>query len=81
VGIIVTAIDSSGAEAFHYPDASGGFFDAAGDFDRLVGRPGDWLVWSTIDEYGVRALGSDEAALLRADLAVLLTHAKDGPEL
>jgi hypothetical protein len=80
VGIVVTLVDSAGAEAFHYPDPAGGFFDTAGDFDRLLGQPGDWLVWGIIDEYGVTRIGSDEAALLVRDLVSLLTRAEDGPE-
>jgi len=80
VGIVVTLVDSAGAEAFHYPDPAGGFFDAAGDFDRLVGQPGDWQAWGVINEYGVTRMGSEEAASLVTDLASLLTRAKDGPE-
>lgn len=78
--MVVTLVDSAGAEAFQFSDPSGGFFDAAGGFDRLIGHDGDWLVWASIDEFGDTTLRSNEAAQLLTDLARLVSHAADDAE-
>ena len=73
-------MDSQGREAFNFVDPTGGTFDAAGDFDRLLGQRGVWRVWSRIEEHGETHLGATEAAELLADLDGLQAIAREGPE-
>jgi len=62
-------------------DPSGGTFNAAGDFDRLLPVTGDaFPVLARIDPFSdVVVLGTDLAALA-AEAAQLLKRASDGPE-
>jgi hypothetical protein len=62
-------------------DPSGGTFNAAGDFDRLLPVSGtSFPILARVDPYGtVVVLGGDKAALVtEADL--LLEQARTGPE-
>jgi hypothetical protein len=80
MGMVVTLVDSAGREAFNFADPAGGSFDAAGDFDRLIGQNGDWLVWGAVEEHGVTTLDSEKAKHLLKDLSRLVDQASDGPE-
>ncbi|MEV6345869.1 hypothetical protein [Actinoplanes sp. NPDC051851] len=63
------------------PDPSGGLFDAAGDFDRLLSRadpvPG---LLGAVDPHGETRFGASRMRALVAEVEVLLTRAADGSE-
>lgn len=63
------------------PDPSGGYFDAAGDFDRLIGHAPEALTtWALLQEYERVLLAPEQMPSLLADLDELLRVAKLGPE-
>ncbi|GAA2032244.1 hypothetical protein GCM10009740_22870 [Terrabacter terrae] len=61
-------------------DPSGGTFDAAGDFDRFIGRP-TLPVLGAIDPYADTSIASVEMPGLLRDIELSLDDAKDGPEM
>jgi hypothetical protein len=63
------------------PDPAGGFFDAAGDFDRLVfhGNPALRLL-GRLDPHSETRFGTGQMQQLVADVELLLTLAKAGAE-
>jgi hypothetical protein len=62
-------------------DPSGGTFNAAGDFDRLLPAAGNSLpVLARIDPYGDATVLRADLAALASEVASLLTRAKQGPE-
>jgi hypothetical protein len=63
------------------PDPAGGFFDAAGDFDRLVLR-GDpaFRLLGRVDLHGETCLGASRMGQLVAEVELLLTQATSGAE-
>jgi len=60
-------------------DPSGGTFDAAGDFDRFIGRPA-LPVLGAIDPYADTSMASVEMPGLLRDVDLALGDADDGPE-
>ena len=50
------------------PDPAGGTFDAAGDFDRLLGQVPDATMWSSIDPIGDTTLTAEQARALATPL-------------
>lgn len=62
------------------PDPSGGTFNAAGDFDRLLQFATDLPTLSRIDEHGDVHFSSPELASLGEEMSSLLQHARLGPE-
>jgi hypothetical protein len=63
------------------PDPSGGTFNAAGDFDRLLPVPAeDFPVLARIDPYADTAIPNAELAALASEVAQLLRRANDGAE-
>lgn len=65
VGVAAVLVDDAGRERGGLPDPAGGTFDAAGDFDRLLGDPrtGHLQMWTSIDVYGQTELSPGQAAL------------------
>ena len=64
-------IDERGSEVRGLRDPSGGRFDAAGDFDRVLDNvpEGSLDAWRPIDPYGIVTLSTAELPALLADLA------------
>jgi hypothetical protein len=63
------------------PDPSGGSFDAAGDFDRLVSRADPALpLLGGLDPHGETQVGAGQMEPLVAEIALLLTRATSGAE-
>ena len=61
-------------------DPSGGYFDTAGDFDRLIGHGSESLVvWTLVDAADV-VLTAPQMPGLLADVRVLLAMARPGAE-
>jgi hypothetical protein len=80
VPVCVVLIDADGRPQI-LADPSGGTFDAAGDFDRLIGEYAELPMWSSLyAEERWTFEGDDLAALLR-DLDILDTHARAGTEV
>ena len=63
------------------PDPEGGFFDGAGDFDRLIshGSPALRLL-GRVDPHGETCLGPGQMGQLVAEVELLLTEAMVGAE-
>lgn len=61
-------------------DPSGGTFNAAGDFDRLLQFAAAFPTLSRIDEYGDVEFSASELASVCDEASSLLTLARDGPE-
>jgi hypothetical protein len=63
------------------PDPAGGFFDAAGDFDRVIspGSPALRLL-GEVDPHGETCLGAGQMQQLVAEIELLLTKATPGAE-
>ena len=62
------------------PDPAGGTFDAAGDFDGLVGAEEALPVWSAVDLHDDVTLSSLECAQLVNELPTLVTQARTDVE-
>ncbi len=63
------------------PDPSGGTFDAAGDFDRLLPlNPDAFPILSRIDPEGVAEFGPSEMAAIVDEAERVLALVKAGPE-
>ncbi len=63
------------------PDPSGGIFNVAGDFDRLLPVSGKTFpVLARVDLYGDATVASGDLPALVSEVAVLLEQAKLGPE-
>jgi hypothetical protein len=78
VGVIVT-LEVDG-QVVKLPDPSGGTFDAAGDFDRLLELASALPMLSRIDEYADAQFSSPELASVRDEVTSLLKFAREGPE-
>ena len=76
----VRLIDRSGNYRQSLPDPAGGTFDAAGDFDRLLGSSGDLPLWSLIEPYGETRIDASFAPSLAAELGTLEQEARNGSE-
>lgn len=61
------------------PDPSGGSFDRAGDFDRLLRHHRSALL-GRLDPHGETSLDHGVMPALIAEIDVLLEHAAPGPE-
>lgn len=71
--------DAEDAAVRGVPDPSGGTFDAAGDFDRVIAN--DHLpVLGAIDPYSETRLDRSHMAAVLQDLALALAEATPGPE-
>lgn len=77
VGIEVT-LHRDGKRLSGLPDPNGGSFDAAGDFDELVGSP-DLPILGSLDPYGDVTLGAVKMAHLIADVDRALQGTRSGP--
>jgi hypothetical protein len=78
---IVVVMHASGALVTGLPDPSGGVFDAAGDFDRLI--PPDnhaFPLLSQVDPYGRMELPSVTMSELIAEVDALVPIAREGSE-
>jgi hypothetical protein len=80
VGLVAEARDTVGHRAT-VPDPSGGFFDAAGDFDRLVPADSPALpMLSRVDPYADWAVPLDRLPDLAAEVSIIRGDARPGPE-
>lgn len=70
----------AGKRVTQLPDPSGGHFDAAGDFDRLLPAGTAFAVLGQIDPYGDLELGPHTMPSLVAELDQLLPQARPGAE-
>jgi hypothetical protein len=77
VGVTVILVDG---HVVTLPDPSGGTFNAAGDFDRLLPFAAALPMLSRIDEYGDVEFSASELASVCDEASSLLTLARDGPE-
>jgi hypothetical protein len=80
MGVWVELIGSDGRACLALPDPTGGTFDAAGDFDRLLGHSSASPVWSSIDTEGDTWLDAVQADQLISELSELIAQARPGPE-
>jgi hypothetical protein len=76
----IELVDERGCPRRALPDPNGGTFDAAGDFDRLLGPAPGFPVWSLIDECGDTWLDSAQAEQLSVEVGELLTRARNSRE-
>ena len=78
VGIEVT-LHCDGEQLSGLPDPNGGSFDAAGDFDALIGSS-DLPVIGSLDPYGDATLGAMTMPDLIADVDEALQGSRPGPQ-
>jgi hypothetical protein len=78
MGVVVT-LEVNG-QVVVLPDPSGGEFNAAGDFDRLLPFSPALLLLSRIDPEGDVEFGSSDMAAIRDEVGSLLALGGDGPE-
>lgn len=79
MGVVATLLSESG-EVRGLPDPNGGTFDAAGDFDRLLGKRDGLPLWSSIDAYGTTAMEPIQMPAFVEELARIRPEARDGSE-
>jgi hypothetical protein len=79
VPVCVFLIDADGRRQ-RIADPSGGTFDAAGDFDRLIGGYPELPMWSSLYTEEDWTFELDDLAALLEELDVLEEHARLGPE-
>jgi len=77
---VIAMIHSPRAESRSLPDPHGGRFEAAGDFDRLLGEREGFPLWSSIDPYEDTVLGASVMPALVEELRQLLGLAREGKE-
>jgi hypothetical protein len=78
---IIAELQIAGRPVRALPDPTGGSFDAAGDFDRLIERPDpDCPVLGSIDPYGETRLVSAEMGPFIQEIDRLLVQARPGAE-
>jgi hypothetical protein len=80
VGVSAVVIDGDGRQLVRIDDPAGGTFDAAGDFDRLLDRVPDAIIWSTIDPDDTTTFGNVQAASLLRELPAVARLAREGSE-
>lgn len=80
MAMVVQLVDADGRAGRGFPDPAGGLFDAAGDFDRLLGPDPRLPTWSRIDEYSDTDLHGEDLARLIDEIQLLLAMARPGPE-
>ena len=71
MGLYVTLRGGDGAEVRGIPDPFGGTFDAAGDFDELLGT-GASALFDAIDPYDVTTFASSEMSTFAARVDALM---------
>ena len=81
MGLVVELRDRTGKVEGRLPDPSGGTFDAAGGFERLLNAGLDLPVLSWIDPFADTTMSSGAMRPLLQDVDAAMTAAKDGPEL
>lgn len=74
------ALDGEGRQVRGVNDPSGGSFDAAGDFDRLLDRVPAAVTWSSIDPYGITTFSRSQAAALLQELPTISKQARERSE-
>ena len=80
VGVVALLLDGSGGQSV-LPDPAGGFFDAAGDFDRLIPLGvTDLPLLGCVDPHGTTSFTSDVMPELITEIDRLLRLSRDGPE-
>ena len=79
MGIEATLHRLNGERLRGLSDPNGGTFDAAGDFDRLIGSE-DLRIIGSLDPYGDAVLGAETMVDLMADVDSALAAGRDGPE-
>jgi hypothetical protein len=78
VGLVATLeVDGNGVTV---PDPSGGSFNAAGDFDRLLAFASSFPMLGRIDEHGDVRFASKELLSVREEASGLMNLARDGLE-
>jgi hypothetical protein len=78
---IQVELQAAGERVQQLPDPAGGFFDAAGDFDRLVSERNPVLaLLGQVDPHGETHFGGHHMRQLIADVELLLVEAKAGAE-
>jgi hypothetical protein len=80
VGIVASLRTRDGTSIVGLADPSGGTFDSAGDFDRLLGADPSLGVWSSIDPFGRTVVGPGASSALLAELDQIEVQAEPGPE-
>jgi hypothetical protein len=80
MGIEVTLHRRDGGRVSGLADPNGGAFDAAGDFDALVGSS-DLQIIGNLDPYGAATLGVRIMADLIVDVETAIESARPGPQL
>jgi hypothetical protein len=78
MGVVVT-LEING-RVISLPDPSGGEFNAAGDFDRLLPVSPDLVLLGRIDPYGNVKFGSSDMAAIHDEAEGLVGLAREGPE-
>ena len=80
MGLVAEVRDADGRRVA-VDDPSGGTFDGAGDFDRLIPATSTHLpLLSSVDPYGEWLVPFDRLAELAAEVAVIRADARPGPE-
>ncbi len=79
MGIDVTLRRGDGPPLCRLPDPNGGTFDAAGDFDALLGAS-DLPVLGTIHAYGDTTFDGAQMATLIAEVDSALSRTELGPQ-
>lgn len=79
MGVEARLIDDAGRAVCALPDPSGGTFDAAGEFDRLIGSLFGGVL-NDVDLHGVTSFAGLELGDLLADVASLLALDSSGAE-
>lgn len=78
MGVVVT-LEING-RVISLPDPSGGEFNAAGDFDRLLPAGPDLVVLGRIDPCGNVEFSSSDMPAICDEVGGILGLAKEGPE-
>lgn len=81
MGLVVELRDRTGKVVDHLPDPSGGTFEAAGDFDRILNAGLDLPVLSSVDPYSDTPMLGTAMGRLLQDIDAALTAARPGPEM
>jgi hypothetical protein len=80
MGLVVELRAADGTPITGLPDPSGGTFDAAGDFDRMLEPSEAWPTLSGIDPFGDTVLSAVEMEPLLLDIDAALAVARSGSE-
>jgi hypothetical protein len=80
MAMVVTLRTPDGFVIRKLPDPSGGTFDAAGDFDDLLGQPDQLPVLAAIDPYEDTIVLATNVEALLADIEAALLKSQPGPQ-